>query len=83
VNAVNIPHQTNPGLRCILEFERKCFPTKKDDILSSIQDFLISHQRPNPFKNNRPGEVWIKVKEKFHSAFVMGRLHLILQFNNH
>ena len=71
------------NLSWILELERKCFPTKKYDILSSVQKFLISHQRPNPFKNNRPGEGWIKVKEKFHSAFVMCTLHLILQFYNH
>ena len=71
------------NLRWILELERKGFPRKKDDIISSVQNFLISHPKPNPFKNNRPGEGWIKVKEKFHSAFVMCRLHLILHFYNH
>jgi hypothetical protein len=49
----------------------------------SVQNFLISHPRPNPFKNNHPGEGWIKVKEKFHSAFVICRLHLILHVYNH
>jgi len=71
------------NLRWILELARKGFPRKKDDIISSVQNFLISHPKPNPFKNNRPGEGWIKVKEKFHSAFVMCRLHLILHFYNH
>ena len=71
------------NLRWILEMARKGFLRKKDDIISSVQNFLISHPRPNPFKNNRPGEGWIKVKEKFHSAFVMCRLHLILHFCNH
>ena len=70
------------NLKWILEMARKGFPRKKDDI-SSIQNFLISHPRPNPFKNNRPGEGWIKVKEKFHSEFVMCRLPLILHFYNH
>jgi len=71
------------NLRWILELARKGFPRKKDDIISSVQNFLISHPRPNPFKNNRPGEGWIKVKEKFHSAFVICGLHLILHFYNH
>jgi len=71
------------NLRWILELARKGFPRKKDDNVSSVQNFLISHPRPNPFKNNHPGEGWIKVKEKFHSAFVMCRLHLILHFYNY
>jgi len=71
------------NLRWILELARKGFPRKRDDIILSVQNFLISHPRPNPFKNNRPGEGWIKVKEKFHSALVMCMLHLILRFYNH
>jgi hypothetical protein len=49
------------NLRCILELARKGFP-RKDDIILSVKNFLISNPRPNPFKNNRPGEGWIKVK---------------------
>ena len=30
------------NLSWILELERKCFPTKKDDILSSVQEFCNS-----------------------------------------
>ena len=38
-------------LRWILELARKDIPSKKkDDIISSIQNSLISHPRPNPFK---------------------------------
>ena len=58
------------NLRWILELARKGFPRKKDIILS-FQNFLVSYPGPNPFKNNRPGEYWIKVRKKFHSAFVM------------
>ena len=70
------------NLRWVLELARKGFRRKKDIILS-VHNFLISHPRPNPSKNNRPGEGWIKIKDKFHSAFVMCRLHLILHFYNH
>ena len=70
------------NLRWILELARKGFPRKKDDIILNVQNFLILHPRPNPFKNNRPGEGWIKVKEKCHSALVMCRLRLILHFYN-
>ena len=69
------------NLRWVLELARKGCPRKKDDI-SSVQNFLILHPRPNPFMNNHPGEGWIKVKEKFHSAFVMCRLNLLLHFYN-
>ena len=48
------------NLRWILESARKDFPKKKDDI-SSDQNFLILHPRPNPFENNHPGESWVKV----------------------
>jgi len=44
-----------PNLRWILELARKVFHRKKDD--TSVQNLLISHPRPNPFKNNHPGEV--------------------------
>jgi hypothetical protein len=43
------------NLRWILELARKGFLRKKD--ISSVQNFLLLHARPNPFKNNRPGEV--------------------------
>jgi len=71
------------NLRWILELARKGFPRKRDYIISSVQNFLISRRRPNPFKNNRLAEGWIKVKEKFHSALVMCRLRLILHFYTH
>ena len=38
------------NLRWIMELARKGFPRKKDDIISSVQNFLILHPRPNPFK---------------------------------
>jgi hypothetical protein len=47
------------NLRWILELARKGFPRKKNDIISSVQNFLIYHPRPNLFKNNRPGEGWM------------------------
>ena len=56
------------NLKWILELASQGFPRKKDDIISSVQNFLISHPGPNAFKNNRRGKGWIKVKEKFHSA---------------
>jgi hypothetical protein len=69
------------NLRWILELARKGLPRKKD--ISSVQHFLIKHPRPNPFTNKCPGESWIKVKETFHSTFVMCRVHLTLHFYNH
>jgi len=70
------------NLSWILELTMNGFPRKKN-IISSVQNFLILNPRSHPFKNNCPGEGLIKVKEKFHSAFVMCRLHLVLHFYNH
>jgi hypothetical protein len=50
------------NFRWILELARTDFSRKKDYIISSVQNFLISQPRTNAFKNNRPGEGWIKVK---------------------
>ena len=36
------------SLRWILELARKGFPRKIDDIISSVQNFLLTHPRPNP-----------------------------------
>jgi hypothetical protein len=43
------------NLRWILELARKGFPRKKD-IISIVQNFLISYPRPNPFNNSCHGE---------------------------
>jgi hypothetical protein len=48
-------------LRWIKELARKGFPRKREDIISSVQEFLTQNPRPNPFKMNRPGEGWLKV----------------------
>lgn len=41
---------------------KKGFPRKKEDILKSVQTFLLAVPRDNPFKDNRPGDGWFKVK---------------------
>ncbi|KAJ8929262.1 hypothetical protein NQ314_018055 [Rhamnusium bicolor] len=47
-------------VRWISELGRKGFPRKLEDLVSSVQKFLDANPRPNPFKNNRPGNGWIK-----------------------
>ncbi|CAH1974521.1 unnamed protein product [Acanthoscelides obtectus] len=44
----------------IKELASRGFPRKEDDIMHSLQKFLIANPRPNPFNNNRPGECWFK-----------------------
>ncbi|CAH1996167.1 unnamed protein product [Acanthoscelides obtectus] len=48
------------------ELASRGFPRKKDDIMHSVQKFLIENPRPNPFNNNRPGECWFKAFLKIH-----------------
>lgn len=44
----------------IIECARKGFPRRKHDIRTTVQKFLDSNPRENPFKNNSPGEHWYK-----------------------
>nr|CAH7741106.1 unnamed protein product [Callosobruchus chinensis] len=39
----------------------KGFPRKANDLKNSVQRFLFANPRPNQFKDNRPGEGWVKV----------------------
>lgn len=45
-------------VKWIEELANRGFPRKKEDIFNSVQKFLMENPRPNPFKNNRPGECW-------------------------
>lgn len=37
----------------------KCgFPVKKQELLDTVQKILKDSQRPNPFKDDRPGQTW-------------------------
>jgi hypothetical protein len=40
---------------------RKGFPRKREDLISSVQGFLMQNPRQNPFKVNHNGEGWLKV----------------------
>nr|CAI5848326.1 unnamed protein product [Callosobruchus analis] len=44
----------------------KGFPRKANDVKNSVQKFLSANPRPNKFKNNRPGEGWVKGFVKRH-----------------
>lgn len=44
----------------IFELSRKGFPLKKEDLQFSVQKFLNDNPRPNPFKDNFPGEGWVR-----------------------
>lgn len=45
---------------------RKGFPRNKEDILDTVQKFLVENPRPNSFLNNRPGDGWWKAFLKRH-----------------
>nr|CAH7761453.1 unnamed protein product [Callosobruchus chinensis] len=44
----------------------KGFPRKANDLKNSVQRFLFANPRPNQFKDNRPGEGWVKGFLKRH-----------------
>nr|CAI5845544.1 unnamed protein product [Callosobruchus analis] len=50
----------------IIDTASKGFPKKANDLKSSVQKFLNDHPRNNPFKNNRPGDGWVKAFLKRH-----------------
>lgn len=45
----------------ILESHRKGFPRRKLDIQLSVKDFLDANRRPNPFRDNTPGDRWYRL----------------------
>ncbi|XP_030749805.1 uncharacterized protein LOC115877675 [Sitophilus oryzae] len=50
----------------IKDCQRKGFPRRKEDIQTSVKQFLDESPRENPFKNNLPGEGWYKAFMKRH-----------------
>jgi len=46
----------------IIDSCRKGFPRRKEDLLNSVQKFLETNKRQNPFKNNLPGILTIYVR---------------------
>lgn len=44
----------------IIQLAKQGFPRKKKDITAVIQSYLNDNQRPNPFKDNKPGDCWFK-----------------------
>ncbi|XP_072376192.1 uncharacterized protein, partial [Diabrotica undecimpunctata] len=56
--------------RWIEDLATKEFPRKREEILNSVQTFLTENPRPNPFKNNRPGDSWLKAFLKSHPTTV-------------
>lgn len=45
---------------------KKGFPKRKEDVLKSVSEFVKKSGRPNPFKDNIPGEKWFKLFLKRH-----------------
>uniref|UniRef100_A0A6P7FDU2 Uncharacterized protein LOC114327213 n=1 Tax=Diabrotica virgifera virgifera TaxID=50390 RepID=A0A6P7FDU2_DIAVI len=56
--------EENTLVRWIQETASKGFPKKANDLKSSVQKFLTENPRPNNFKDNRPGDGWLKVSRQ-------------------
>lgn len=50
----------------LIKMARKGFPRNADDVLETVQKFLIDNPRDTPFVNNRPGTGWLKAFLKRH-----------------
>lgn len=50
----------------IMESYRKGFPQRKENLQSSVKHFLEDNPRPNPFRNNLPGDAWYNSFLKRH-----------------
>ncbi|XP_049860339.1 uncharacterized protein LOC126354618 [Schistocerca gregaria] len=50
----------------IFECPRKGFPRRKQDIEASVQEFLHNSKRPDPFKDETPGNKWYSAFLKRH-----------------
>ncbi|KAH9639510.1 hypothetical protein HF086_004336 [Spodoptera exigua] len=58
--------EENVLVNWIIQSSKKGFPRRKEDIQYSVSDFLKKNNRPNPFKNDVPGEKWLKLFLKRH-----------------
>jgi hypothetical protein len=47
-------------VKWVVDMGKRGFPRKMIDVVQSVQNFLQSNPRPNPFKDNRPGPGWVK-----------------------
>lgn len=63
-----VPTETEEEALCdfILNLAKRGFPRKKEDVQACVQTYLKENPRPNPFKNNKPGDVWFKAFLKRH-----------------
>lgn len=50
----------------ILNLAKRGFPRKKEDIQLCVQTYLKRNPRQNPFKDDKPGDVWFKAFLKRH-----------------
>ncbi|XP_067004498.2 uncharacterized protein [Anabrus simplex] len=53
-------------VKWLLECSKKGFPRRKGDIKVSVHEFIRLSDRPNPFKDNMPGDGWYKAFLKRH-----------------
>ena len=54
----------------VLRCHRKGFPRRKENIQSAVKEFLQKQPRPNPFRDNKPGEKWYKCFLHRHPTLV-------------
>ena len=52
----------------IIEVCKLGFPRKKEDLLNTVQKMMKAENRPNPFKDDRPGETWYRRYMDRHPA---------------
>ncbi|KAJ8974702.1 hypothetical protein NQ317_018502, partial [Molorchus minor] len=55
----------------ILESQKKGFPKRKVDLQLSVKEFMDADGRPNPFKENMPGDHWYKSFLRRHSELTL------------
>jgi hypothetical protein len=46
--------------------QKKGFPRRKEDVQESVKQFLDQNPRPNPFRDNIPGDGWFKAFLRRH-----------------
>lgn len=54
----------------IIRLMKKGFPLKIENLQRSVSKFLEENPRPNPFKDNYPGDGWVKAFLKRHPNIV-------------
>lgn len=60
------PSEEETLVQWLIQLAKCGFPRKKSDLINSVKKIMKAENRPNPFKNDTPGQKWYELFMKRH-----------------